>query len=256
MNQKDAQKAKRERCIFREFAKVCPLEINEESIKSGDDKKREPDILCQLKDGSGLAFELIEAVDEKITDKTGSVRKKAEEFWEEYKNNKLPKTERERFECVFSGCSFTLSLSDQATNSTAKKAIREIFKKYKNSCRSDLGLIKREGSDLPNGCESILIEPQDEKPPIFRCSTGSLISSACITALEKKFVKTYNKAVRTIHLLVYSDRHPLFLAKSDIETYVKQNIDSSPFDKIWFFERRPGKHDGGPTVHEFSKTNN
>jgi hypothetical protein len=39
MNRKDAEK-ERERCIFREFARVCPLEINEESIKSGDEEKK------------------------------------------------------------------------------------------------------------------------------------------------------------------------------------------------------------------------
>ena len=68
MNRKDAQE-ERERCIFREFAGVCPLEVNEESIKSGDEEKKEPDIHCHLKDGSGLPFELTEAVDGNIPKK-------------------------------------------------------------------------------------------------------------------------------------------------------------------------------------------
>jgi hypothetical protein len=232
MNRKDTQK-ERERRIFREFAGVSPLEINDESIRSGDEEKKEPDILCHLKDGSGLAFELTEAVDEKVPHKD-NMCEKAEEFWEEYKNKH--EAERERFECVFSGCSLTLSLSDQATVDTVKKAIPEIFKRYTTSCSSDLGLIKREVSGLPEGCESIMIEPKDAKP-IFRCSTGSFISSACITALEKKFAKQY-KTDHSIHLLVYSDHHPFFLRRSDIKTYIGENINRSPFENIWFFERR------------------
>lgn len=249
MNRKDKQKAERERCIFREFAKVCSLEINEESIKSGDDKKREPDILCQLKDGSGLAFELTEAVDNRISHKDNVV-KKAEEFREEYKNNKLLKAERERFECVFRGCSLTLSLRDRATEHTVEKAIPKIFEKYKNSCRSDLGLIKREESGLPNGCESIIIEPQDAREAIFRCSTGSLISPACIGALDNKFRKTY-KPVPPIHLLVYSDHHPFFAIESDIKAYIEENNNRSRFKNIWFFERRSGKQEGGRIEYVF-----
>jgi hypothetical protein len=233
MNRNQEQKD-REKYIFGEFAKVCPLEIA--SFESKDPP--EPDILCQLKDNRRLGFELVEAVDNKIPHKD-SVIEKAKELWEEYKNNKLPKDENERFEHIFSGCSLTLSLSDQATGKMIKEAIPLIFAKYKNSCRSTLGLIKRVESDLPEGCESIRIEPRDAKP-IFRCSSGSLISSACIKALRDKFGKTYVTDY-SIHLLVYNDHHPFFLIQSDIKTYIEENIDSSPFKRIWFFDRRSGK---------------
>jgi hypothetical protein len=234
MTNKENQKKKVQNQIFKEFTKKCPLKIASFESK----EPPEPDILCQLSNGSTLAFELTEAVDNKIPHKD-SVIEKAEEFWQEYKNNRLPKNEKERFEHIFSGCSLTLSLSDQATKRMIKKAIPLIFEKYKNSCRSTLGLIKRVGSNLPEGCESIRIEPRDAEP-IFRCSSGSLISSSCIKALRDKFGKIY-KTNHSIHLLVYNDHHPFFLVQSEIKTYIEQNIDSSPFEKIWFFDRRSGK---------------
>jgi hypothetical protein len=237
MNRKEKQKEK-EKSIFREFVEVCSLEINEESIKSGDESKNEPDILCQLKDGSSLAFELTEAVDNKIPQKDHIIEK-AGKFWEDYKNNTLPKDKKERFERVFSGCSLSLTITDDATQNHIKKAIPKIFERYQNSCRDQLGLIHHEQDNLPKGCEIIRIEPRDAAP-IFICSSGSFISSACIEALRKKFGKTY-KNNHSIHLLVYNDHHPFFFVQSDIKTYIEENIDSSPFERIWFFDRCSGK---------------
>ena len=232
MNRKEKKKEK-ERYFFEEFAKICPLEII--SFESKDPP--EPDILCQLNDGSSLAFELVEAVDNKIPHKD-RVIEKSEALWNEYYNSKLSREERERFDAVFSGCSLTLDLSTKATEEDIKKAIPQIFKKYKNSCRDTLRLIQRINNDLPKGCESIRIEPQEAKP-IFRCSRGSLISSSCIKALGDKFGKTY-ETNHSIHLLVYNDHHPFFSVQSEIETYIEHNIESSPFEKIWFFDRRSG----------------
>ena len=45
-----------EREIFKSFAKICPLGIDVESIESR--LPNEPDLVCRLKDGSPIAFEV------------------------------------------------------------------------------------------------------------------------------------------------------------------------------------------------------
>lgn len=242
MNRQDKQK-ETEIYVFKEFAKFCPLGINEKTIKSGDEKKQEPDILCQSADGKCLAFELTEAVDDQVPH-TMDKAEKVEKFWKEYHDNKLPKNEKERFDHIFSGCSITLNPQKRATLPNIKKAIPLIFNKYKNSYRSQLGLIRREASDLPNCCESIKIEPKDGEPE-FRCSRAINRSPEFIfNKILKKFKKQYNLS-RATHLLIYSDRHSLgpdgFWNQTDTKSYLEKNIGNSPFERIWIFDMHEGK---------------
>jgi len=237
MNRHDVQKED-ELFVFKEFIKVCPLGINGKSIKSGDEAKKEPDIMCILNDGSNLSFELTAAVDKKVPHKM-DIAKKAEEYWENYKNNKIPKDEKERFERIFSGCSITLNLKENATNNIAEKAIKNIFERYKNSCRNQLGIMHTERQDLPKDCESIKIEPKDGEPE-FRCSRTINRSPMFIfDKILKKFKKQYDQSY-PIHLLIYSDRHSLgpdgFWNQTDTKSYIEENIGNSPFERIWIFD--------------------
>ena len=236
MNQQYRQK-EIERCVFKEFVKVCPLKIVSFESKGPP----EPDILCQLNGGSSLAFELVEAVDNKIPHKD-IVIEKAETLWSEYYNSKLSEEERERFDAVFSGCSLSLALTDHASEKVIEKAVPLLFRKYINSCRDQLGLIHHEQDGLPEGCERIRIEPKEAKP-IFRCSRASHISSSLvIKALESKFEKSYITDY-SIHLLIHNGHHALFMNQSGTKTYIKKNIGSSPFDKIWIFDYLRNKID-------------
>ena len=235
MNRKEDQK-KREKYIFGEFTRVCPLDI----VSFESKNPPEPDILCQLKDGSSLAFELTEAVDDKVPQRMDNAQK-AKKFWEDYKNNELPKEDKERFDRIFSGCSITLNLNKQATMPKIKKAIKLIFKKYKNSYRCQLGLIQRvESDDLPDCCESIKIEPKDGEPE-FSCSRAMPISPKfVIDRIKSKFRKTY-KTSCPINLLIYSGHHSFgpdgFWNQPDTKSYIEVNMGSSLFERIWIFNR-------------------
>lgn len=238
MNYKQEQKKIRESYIFKEYAKICPLEIV--SFDSKDPP--EPDIVCELKNGDNLAFELVEAVDNKIPHKD-SVIEKAETLWSEYYNSNLSEEESKRFDAVFTGCSLSLALTDHASEKVIKKAIPLLFKKYKNSSRDQLGLIHHAQDGLPEGCERIRIEPQEAKP-IFRCSRASHISSDfVIKAVREKFGKTY-ETNHSIHLLVFNDHHSLgpdciWLDKT--KKYVQQNLPDSPFKRVWVFDKCSSK---------------
>lgn len=237
MNDKQEQRKSREKCIFKKFAEICPLDIK--SFESKDPP--EPDILCELKNGENLAFELVEAVDNKIPQKD-IVIEKAEKLWTEYYNSKLSKEERERFDAVFSGCALSLALTDHASEKVIEKAVPLLLKKYQNSCRDQLGLIHHEQDGLPEGCERIRIEPKEAKP-IFRCSRASHISSSLvIKAIKSKFEKSY-ETKHSIHLLIHNDHHSLFMNQSDTKTYIKKKFDSSPFYKIWIFDYLQNKID-------------
>ena len=238
MNRKDKQK-EREMYIFGAFAKVCPLEIT--SFESKDPP--EPDILCQLKDGSSLAFELTEAVDDRVPQRMDNAQK-AEKFWEDYKNNELLPEDKERFDRLFSGCSITLNLNKQTTMPKIKKAIKYIFKKYKNSYRCQLGLIQRVKSDFPDCYESIKIEPKDGEPE-FRCSRAMSISPKfVINIIKNKFERNYETDY-PIHLLIYSGQHSLgpdcFWNQPNTKSYIEKNMGSSLFKRIWIFDRHKMK---------------
>jgi len=54
--------AERELAVFRDFVVVCPLGIDKGSIEKRDPP--EADTLCRIADGSALAFEMVELVDQ------------------------------------------------------------------------------------------------------------------------------------------------------------------------------------------------
>jgi hypothetical protein len=54
--------AHRELAVFRDFPEVCPLGIERKSIEKRDPP--EADILCRIADGSALAFEMVELIDQ------------------------------------------------------------------------------------------------------------------------------------------------------------------------------------------------
>jgi hypothetical protein len=65
-------KEKQELAVFREFAEVCPMTIVANAAENR--KPPEPDILCEVKDGPNVAFELVRAEDvTTYTDAKGEV---------------------------------------------------------------------------------------------------------------------------------------------------------------------------------------
>jgi hypothetical protein len=190
-----------------------------------------------LNNGNKLAFELTEAVDERQPHRD-DVSVAAEEIWNDHHNKKISDEKRARFDSLFGGCCLSLRLTDHATKSDVKKAIPLILKKYQNSCRDQLGLLRWIQDDLPKGCERLIIEPQSAMP-VFRCSRASHVSADFVVkAIKKKFNKPYKTAC-PIHLLVYNDHHPLgpdcfWMAKA--KSYVEANLNRSPFERVWVFD--------------------
>lgn len=64
MDNRNGQQAKDEETIFNKFLKKCPYSIQSNSVKKRE--APEPDILCNLLDGTPLCFELVECVDNSI----------------------------------------------------------------------------------------------------------------------------------------------------------------------------------------------
>lgn len=227
MTRKEEQK-EIEKHIFGEFTEVCPLDIV--SFESKDPP--EPDILCELKNGEMLAFEMGSATDERSPHNDDKI-KKAIKFLDEHMKQ-LDESERVFFESVFD-YTLTLSLNDQATDNNIKKAIPKIFQKYKNYSRDLRGQIYHEQKNLPKGIKIIRIEQKKSKSPV-RISNALFISSnAVIDRLKDKFGKHYDTN-NPIHLLIHSEFDPLFFNYTEINTFIEQNINTSPFEKIWLFD--------------------
>ncbi len=226
--------------IFKQFAIVCGLEIDTGSIKSGDEIKKEPDILCQLLNGSKLAFELTEAVDSRVP-RRDAVCDEAEKIWKKHYNSLSP-NDKLRFDCVCDGGIISLKISDHTSKSNIQKAIPILIKKLKDRCRDQLGLIKWISKDefpLPEGCDHLTIEAQEAKPK-FRCSRAGCISPGFVlNKIEKKFLKSYESS-NPIHLLVYDEHHsfgPDCLWIDKTKQYVEKNLKDSPFERVWVFDR-------------------
>ena len=236
-------KKEKEKYIFGEFKKVSPLDI--ESFENR--KSPEPDILCGLKNGEKLAFEMGSATDEK-SPHNEDIIKKAKQFLDEYMKQ-LDESEKVHFESVFD-YTLTLSLNDQATKNNINKAILKIFQKYKNYRRDLRGQIYHEQDNLPKGIKIIRIEQEKSKSPIRISSALFISSNAVIDRLKDKFGKHYDTN-NPIHLLIHSEFDPLFFNYTEINTFIEQNINTSPFEKIWLFDWHLNK-----IVYVFPSTKN
>jgi hypothetical protein len=230
-------KEQKDQAVFREFADVCPL--LDQGYTAENRKPREPDILCTLRTGEKLAFELV-SVDDVIDDVGNSVAKIDSEYQRlttaiasEYKaalaDKRISDSERFNFHTV------RVSFQDQATFGQRQKAISRVIE-----------LLDERGPGMhvvnEGVIRSVRCEPYAEcsyTGPMFAAgSTFCAVANSTVANIKTKILEKTYKTEHPIHLLAWSDTASIAelpFWQDDLETLLRDG--TGQFDRIWVYGR-------------------
>lgn len=226
------QQAKNEIRIFNKFARVCPYQIDIDSITKKESP--EPDISCKISDGRIIAFELVECIDERIARSNYGSPKLTQGFRDELE--KLPKEKKERFEGVFRSSLISVTFSKKISTNKKMLSIPLIFDYLLTLGDAPYGKFNPGSySGLKNVVDCIVIKNAgrltfDVKDPTFFADR----TRECI---EGKFRKKYGIRSET-DLLVYYELQYEFSKNywlPSVQEFVQNNIKDSVFQRVWIY---------------------
>lgn len=214
--------------IFKKFAELYPYLINPNSIKKKDPP--EPDISCSLSDGSILAFELVEIIDEDLAMARYDSLRLEEAFKDVLK--KQPQKRKQ----------FELNFNNAITKVIFNKKIS--FRRKKNSVPIIIDYLltldkTAEGKFSPKGLNKVLIDRGKFKVrPKIEVDHSAWIHDPCKENILKKFKKKYKINSRT-ELLAYYEVQPKLLENYQLLDKVKKpiikHIKESVFQRVWIY---------------------
>jgi hypothetical protein len=230
MNEQD----KNEIRIFKHFAELCPYSINPASII----KQNPPalDILCQLSDGSYIAFELVESIDGSIAKSTYGPMKIKSYFDDHLKS--LPRYKKKKFKSKYKNAMINVAFNENHYYLSQRTTIKKIFSNLLNmtvSYESDLKL--NFDKNLNNKIHYISISRGDFVGPIFNIGSVTSFADPCKERIKNKFKKKY-EIDSNIDLLVYYEIQPMLPEKNwlpPVEEFIKTSIDKSLFQRVWIY---------------------
>lgn len=222
--------------VFKKFAKVCPYPIDFDSIEKREPP--EPDIFCKFRDGSPIAFEMSECIDEGIArsifDPLDLKRALDTEL------EKLPNKKKQRIKTNFSDAVISVAFGKGISKDKKRSSIKTIFDylltlKNRADGEFDLklqpslkGIIRR--ISIKRGFDSLSFDIEPE---------AIWFSNPVVERIKTKFFdKTYKPKCNRIELLCYYELQPE-LPKNRwvpaVENFVKSNLKSSMFERIWIY---------------------
>ncbi len=220
--------------VFAEFAGVCPYPICLGSVT----KKRppEPDISCNLSDGSAIAFELVECIDNSIAQSTYDSLRLNKALVDEL--DKLPQERRERFRASFGNALIYIAFVGGLSLNKRKGSIPALFdylltlggtgeRKFDLRSHQDLGGVVR----------SIAISCGYPTGPALKVEAITSFADPCRERIQKKFKKEY-KAESPVELLAYYELQPELPETHwlpSVEEFMKKNLKSSVFQRVWIY---------------------
>jgi hypothetical protein len=218
--------------IVKKFLHVARIGIQPNGILSL--KPPYPDVLCKLVAGNNISFELTETVDPNIvrtTKLSNSIRIKMRLYFE-----KMTDSEKGRLQEIFGNASICFNLDDKTIKSSFGKLLPSIFH-FLLSCTSDMnGNVDRRL--LPNNVKGVLITRGQFNGPVFNTSNALYWADTTVERIRVKFQKQY-KCDCPIELIVHSWTHSLppdTLWLASVREFVVQQLDSSPFQRVWVFD--------------------
>jgi len=223
-----------ERGIVEKFLQTAEIEIQANSIQSREPPY--PDVRCMLDGGKTIAFELTETVDPDVAlNQDLSVNVKGE--MRNYFDDILSPSEKEKLRNIFDNGDLHFIFNDGTRKSRFRQLIPDIFHVLLR-CPSDMkGDIERES--LPTGVKRICIERVARfGGPWFNRPAAQCFSDTTKERINEKFNKQY-ECDCPIELLVHSrirSLPPNTLWSHDVQEFVVQQLDSSPFQRVWVFD--------------------
>lgn len=215
--------------IFGEFALVCPLGIEANSIE-----KRDPphaDIICKLADGTTVAFEMVELVDQRRIAKpmadqfqlTDSLRDAVKD---------LPVETRTELANAWVGVKFRLDRSLRKR----KESAAEVVKTLAANVAFEGEFSIRDGN--AEVAHANVKRRQGLAGPHFRVLTGGFYKPVPLEALDEKFDKKYEGEAPLELLAHYDKQHaPLEEQLAELGAFIEANIARSSFRRVWIFDR-------------------
>ena len=219
---------KKEIKVFKKFAKLCSYSINLNSIIKKEPP--EPDISCSLSDGSIIAFELVEIIDEDYARSRYDSLRLEETFKDMLK--KQPQKRKQ----------FELNFNNAITKVIFNKKIS--FRRKKNSVPIIIDYLltldkTAEGKFSPKDLNKVLIDRGKFKVrPKIEVDRSAWINDPCKENILKKFKKNYKINSRT-ELLAYYELQPKLLENYQLLDKVKkpiiEHIKESVFQRVWIY---------------------
>ena len=215
--------------IFREFAAVCPLGIELDSIE-----KRNPpeaDVLCRIADGSALAFEMVELVDQARIAKPMSDQGQLMD-WLREASKALPEEIRRKLKDAWVGVKFRPDKTLRKRKDYARQVVEQVAAdptiegkvavRDRDTEVAVADVKRREGLDGPH----------------FRVIVAGHYEPVPLGAVDEKFDKAYQGGVR-VDLLAHFDRQhaPLEAQIGKLVAFVEAKIARAPYGRVWIFDR-------------------
>lgn len=228
------QQTKNEIRIFKMFARLAPYPIHVSSIMKKEPP--DPDISCNLSDGTTIAFELVECIDNSIAQSIYDSLKLKKVLYDELK--KLPKERKERFKVNFKNASIYVAFIKGISIKKRKSAISTIFDyllTLENTVEGKFNF--RSYRNLKDIVHWILINRGGFAGPIFDVEAVTSFADPAKERIEVKFRKEYEIKSKT-ELLAYYEIQPEIPVNHwlpPVHEFVENNIKSSVFQRVWIY---------------------
>ena len=214
--------------VFKSFAKLCPYGI----VSFNKRYPPEPDMICQIRDGSSIAFELTESIYNIV-----AKRQEDSPYMKFQIGNYLNKSElKQVFEEKFKNAFITIYPHNRILSRSYFRNKIGDFIKF---------LIEQapEGEEFhfPGNYKFVCeIVRGNFQGPIFDTDFGGDFNDCVIEELEKKFFQKVYSTCLPIELLVFYHMQPGPI-QSDIDEavgFIKENLVDSPFRRVWIYSIR------------------
>jgi len=222
------QQVKNEIRIFKKFARLCPYPIHLNSITKREPP--EPDISCNLSDGSTIAFELVECIDNSIAQSIYDSLKLKKTF--DDKLERLPQERKERFKVNFrNALIYVAFIKGISVNKRmfSIPTILDYFLTLENTAEGEFNLHFHQ--ELRDVVRCISISQEEFTGPIFNVEAVTSFADPCKERITGKFKKEYEIESRT-ELLAYYELQPEIPENHwlpSVSDFVENNIGSSVF---------------------------
>ena len=221
--------ADQELTIFRDFAAVCPLAIERDSIEKRDPP--EADILCRIADGSALAFEMVELVDQAHIAKPLSDQDQLMDTLREAAKA-LPEDTRKKLKDAWVGVKFRPDRSLRRRKEYARQIIEQI-----GADPAAEGQIALLDGDIEVATADMK-KREGLVGPHFRVIVAAHYNPVPLDAINEKFDKAYQGGT-PVHLLAHFDKQhpPLKEQIEELVAFIDANIVRSAYGRVWIFDR-------------------
>ena len=236
----DETQAQEELLVFNRFVRSSGLSILPHTVRHGDEKSDEPDIICQDADGAILMFELSELASGQTRGDLPHIQHRYDEL------GVLSPTEVETFEHRFSGLHFLVELPHDRTRRALRKICRYLISQKPEGLlpnTHDSQVLRYDSvSELKGLKGRITISRLSAglTGPLWQVSSVTFFGDGIKEALQRKANKRYRYRCGAVspQLLLYYEWDPSYMSGFGWECQPEhwRSLWESHFTAVWIFD--------------------